>query len=101
MILRRAVAVAVVLGVVALWPEGAVAQCAMCRRALASPEGQQMVAAFRNGIVVLLLAPFTLFATVAVLAVRDQRRRTLPADRLQKSVTCIRSRSPEHSSVKT
>ena len=47
----------------------------MCRRALQSPEGQQMVAAFRDGIFVLLAAPFSLVAIVAALVVRMQRRR--------------------------
>jgi hypothetical protein len=56
-------------------PETVSAQCAMCRRALASPEGQQLVAALRRGIVVLLAAPFMLFGVVALLAVRSQRRR--------------------------
>ena len=51
------------------------AQCAMCRRALATPEGQRMVGAFQRGIVVLLVAPFGLFGAVATLAVRRQRRR--------------------------
>jgi hypothetical protein len=51
------------------------AQCAMCRRALLSPEGQQLVAAFRSGILFLLAAPFASFAVVAFLAVRMQRRR--------------------------
>ena len=51
------------------------AQCAMCRRALLSPEGQQLAAAFRSGILFLLAAPFASFAVVAFLAVRMQRRR--------------------------
>lgn len=51
------------------------AQCAICRRALLSPEGQQLVAAFRSGILVLLAAPFASFAVVAFFAVRMQRRR--------------------------
>jgi hypothetical protein len=50
------------------------AQCAMCRRALESPEGQQLVGALRRGILVLIAAPFLLFAVVATLAVRSQRR---------------------------
>ena len=71
---RRAVGSAIVLlGVVFLVPQVASAQCAMCRLALLSPEGQQMVAAFRSGILFLLIAPFAVFATVAVLAVRAQR----------------------------
>lgn len=53
------------------------AQCAMCRRALQSPEGLQMIAALRHGILFLLAAPFASFAAVAFLAVRRQRRRTV------------------------
>ena len=55
-------------------PELAEAQCAMCRTAFASKEGQQLVAAFRSGILFLLAAPFVAFGTVAFLAVRAQRR---------------------------
>ncbi len=66
-------AVAAIICVCAPAPVGA--QCAMCRRALQSPEGQQMIAAFRSGIALLLLAPFSVFGIVAVLAVRGQRRR--------------------------
>jgi len=44
----------------------------MCRRALESPEGQQMVAAFRSGILILLAAPFSLFGLIAALVVRMQ-----------------------------
>lgn len=51
------------------------AQCAMCRTMLGSPEGQRMIGALRSGIVLLLVAPFAIFATVATLAVRLQRRR--------------------------
>ena len=53
------------------------AQCAMCRRALESPEGRQMIAAFRSGILILLAAPFAVFAIVARLAVRMDRSRRL------------------------
>jgi len=67
--------VLLVLGLMWLVPEGAFAQCAMCRRAFASPEGQELVAAFRAGILFLLAAPFASFAAVAFLAVRRQRRR--------------------------
>jgi hypothetical protein len=66
------------VALVLLWPEPAAAQCAMCRRALQSPEGQQMVAALRSGILVLLAAPFTLVGVVATLVVRMQRRRRSP-----------------------
>jgi hypothetical protein len=60
---------------VALEAGPASAQCAMCRRALQSPEGQHMVAAFREGIMVLLVTPFALFGAVAFLAVRRFGRR--------------------------
>ena len=68
--------VAVVAAATVLAPDTVVAQCAMCRRALESPEGQQLVAALRRGIVVLLAAPFLLFGIVAAFAIRMQRRRT-------------------------
>ena len=73
---RRWIAIAG-LGALAilLAPETAAAQCAMCRRALDSPEGQHLIGALRRGIVVLLAAPFLLFGAVALLAVRAQRRR--------------------------
>ena len=61
-------------------PSPAFAQgCAMCKRALSSPEGQQMVAAFRSGILVLLAAPFSLVGVIAALAMKMQRRRLLDA----------------------
>src|SRR6185503_3333592 len=41
------------IGLAVLAPTAASAQCAMCRRALLSPEGQQLVAAFRSGILFL------------------------------------------------
>jgi hypothetical protein len=73
--MRRHLVAALALAAVFAWlPVDASAQCAMCRRALLSPEGQHMVAAFRSGILLLLVSPFAAFATVAVLAVRAQRR---------------------------
>jgi hypothetical protein len=73
---RASVAACVAIVVLALlYPEPAAAQCAMCRRALQSPEGQQMIAAFRSGILVLVAAPFTLVGAIATLVVRMQRRR--------------------------
>ncbi len=60
-------------------PQDAEAQCAMCRTAFASEEGQQLVAAFRSGILFLLAAPFVAFGTVAFLAVRARRRQDLSA----------------------
>jgi len=64
-----------VLALLLAAPETLLGQCIMCRQALASPEGQQMIAAFQSGILFLLAAPFACFAVVAFLAVRRQRRR--------------------------
>ena len=72
---RTLVTVLLALGPLVLASDTAFAQCAMCRSAFASPEGQQLVAAFRTGILFLLAAPFASFATVAFLALRRQRRR--------------------------
>jgi hypothetical protein len=68
-------ACAAIVAIVLWLPDSASAQCAMCRRALQSPEGQQMVAAFRSGILVLLAAPFSLVGIVAALVLKMQRRR--------------------------
>ncbi len=57
-------------------PDAVDAQCAMCRTLLATPEGQQLVVGFQRGILLLLVAPFTIFGVVAVLAVRSHRRVT-------------------------
>ena len=74
----RAMAAAATIVVVMLFvPDAAWAQCAMCRRALQSPEGQQLAAAFRSGILVLLAAPFSLVGVIAALVVRMQRRRSI------------------------
>jgi len=59
----------------AILPGPVSAQCAMCRQALASPEGRQLAAAFRSGIALLLVAPFSVFGAIAALAIRSQRRR--------------------------
>jgi hypothetical protein len=72
---RASVVACLALVALLLWPEPAGAQCAMCRRALQSPEGQQMIAAFRSGILVLVAAPFSLVGVIAALVVRMQRQR--------------------------
>ena len=64
---------------VCCWPEAAGAQCAMCRRALQTPEGQQLAGAFRSGILLLLAVPFSLVGVLATLVVRMQRRRSVDA----------------------
>ena len=75
---NRGIAAIVVLtvafSIVLMAPATASAQCAMCRRALDSPEGRQLIAAFRSGILFLLVAPFAVFGTVAGLAVKMSRR---------------------------
>ena len=76
---RRILTVLAIVAVVALRSDTALAQCAMCRRALQSPEGQQMIGAFRSGILFLLIAPFAVFGTVATLAVRRFRRKSANA----------------------
>jgi hypothetical protein len=73
--LGRLVPPIVVMALVVLGAAPAGAQCAMCRQALESPEGQQLVAALRSGIAVLLVAPFALFGVIARLAIRADRRR--------------------------
>ncbi len=64
------VAAALVLAVVA---DAALAQCSMCRTALGSPEGQQLAAAFRGGILLLVAVPFATVATIALLIARQLR----------------------------
>jgi hypothetical protein len=67
--------VALAMILVLLSFDQASAQCAMCRRALESPEGRQMIAAFRSGILILLAAPLAVFAVVTRLAIRIDRAR--------------------------
>ena len=66
---------ALVAIIVLLSFDQASAQCAMCRRALESPEGRQMIGALRSGILILLAAPFAVFGVVAGLFVRMKRSR--------------------------
>jgi len=66
--------VGVALAAILLAGDTASAQCAMCRLALNSPEGQRLIGALREGIGVLLVAPFAVFGVVATLAVRARRR---------------------------
>ena len=57
--------------VFAAFPEPTLAQCAMCRTALQSPEGRALAAAFRRGILFLLIVPFS---AVGIVVWRVQRR---------------------------
>lgn len=51
-------------------------QCAMCRRALETPEGQALAAAYRQGILLLFFAPFVTFTAVALAATGLRPRRS-------------------------
>ena len=73
--IRRALWMVAPIVLVLLSASEASAQCVMCRRALESPEGRQMIAAFQSGILILLAAPFAVFAIVARLVVRLSRLR--------------------------
>lgn len=52
----------------------AMAQCAMCRKALESPEAQETAAAFRRAILLLLPVPFGLAGAIGYRIVRARRR---------------------------
>lgn len=64
----------VMFGVLVGLPAQASAQCIMCRTALATPEGQAMIAGFQQGIAFLIALPFLAVGTIAYLAIRSQRR---------------------------
>ena len=74
--MKSAAVASVVIVLVAMLalPDTVAAQCAMCRRALDSPEGLRLIGALRRGILLLLAAPFLLFGVVAFLALRTQRK---------------------------
>jgi hypothetical protein len=73
----RTIAIVIALAVVAFLPAEAAAQCPMCRQALISQDAAGLAAALRSGILFLLAAPFVVFATVAIVAVRSHRRREI------------------------
>jgi len=61
-----------VLASLALWCEPALAQCAMCKEALAnSPEAAASTRQFNLGILVLLIPPVTMFAGIFVMIYRS------------------------------
>jgi hypothetical protein len=56
----------------AIWCEPALAQCAMCKEALAnSPEAAASARQFNLGILVLLVPPVTMFAGIFVMIYRS------------------------------
>jgi hypothetical protein len=62
--------------VFALFPDGAAAQCAMCKTALTnSPEGRDIGEQFNKAILVMIGAPYLVFGTVGALIWRGRRRR--------------------------
>ena len=64
----------VVAASVAFWCEPALAQCAMCKEALAnSPEAAAATRQFNMGILVLLAPPVTMFAGIFVMVYRVVR----------------------------
>lgn len=75
--MKQAVAAALALifaGGLLLAAEPALAQCAMCRTALTnSPEGRALAESFNHAILVMLFAPYAVFATGAVLFFRRRR----------------------------
>jgi len=62
------------LAVLLITPGAASAQCAMCGTAFNSVEGQRVLSAYKKGVLFLLTVPFMTFGTIAVVAVRKQRR---------------------------
>ena len=65
------VAIAVV-ACLAIWCEPALAQCAMCKEALAnSPEAAASARQLNLGILVLLVPPVTMFAGILVMVYRS------------------------------
>lgn len=70
----RLIALAAMSALIALDTQTLDAQCSMCRTLLGTPEGEQMAAALRSGIWILLAAPLGAFGVIAVAAVRSRRR---------------------------
>jgi hypothetical protein len=60
----------------ALAADPALAQCRMCRAALESPESARLAFAFRHAIIFLLAVPFTAVGVIVLLIVRANRRST-------------------------
>ena len=60
----------------------AMAQCAMCRTGLMnSPEGQQLIAGFNSGILLLLAVPLGIFLGVVFMLWHAARKRSLAEPR--------------------
>jgi hypothetical protein len=70
----RRMALVITIALIAADTDTLAAQCAMCRTLLATPEGEQIAAALRSGIWILLAAPFSAFAVIAVAAIRSRKR---------------------------
>jgi hypothetical protein len=82
MLANRALLVLLVAACVALIPQDGAAQCAMCRTALEnSAEGQAVAGSFRHGILLLLAAPYLIFATVGFVIFRAYRKKAAQRSR--------------------
>ena len=69
---RTLVAAAVVL-IPLLLPEGALAQCAMCRAVVSqSPEGQRMAGELNKAILLMFFAPYLTFGSLAAVLFRSR-----------------------------
>jgi hypothetical protein len=67
----------------ALAADPALAQCRMCRAALESPESARLAFAFRRAILFLLAVPFTTVAVIGLLLAKaDRRSRRVAPDRV-------------------
>jgi len=66
------------VGILALgWPEGASAQCAMCKTALTnSPEGREIGEQFNRAILLMIGAPYVVFGLVGAAIFRERLRET-------------------------
>ena len=71
------VAAIAILTCLAMWCEPALAQCAMCKEALAnSPEAAASARHFNLGILVLLVPPVAMFAGIFVMVYRSGKAET-------------------------
>ena len=73
MTVRRLLVVALAAAPLLLWAVPASAQCAMCQTALLhSAEGRGMSAEFNRAILVMLFAPYAVFASIGAVLLRHR-----------------------------
>jgi hypothetical protein len=69
-----------------LWASPVAAQCPMCKTALTqSAEGQRIASDFNRAILVMVAAPYLIFATIAGYLFRSRIREWLAATRASSS----------------